>query len=207
LIIACLRPADHEFPGSDGDGRSGPVGRPVPGLAVEVRDENDKVLPNGGIGQVCVRGDGQMSGYLGDATATRQVMPDGWLRTGDLGRFDESGLLHLAGRLKDVIIRGGQKVSPLEVEAALEQHPQVGQAAVIGVPDPDWGEVPVAFVVPVPGEPMDPDDVLRFCVGRLAAYQRPVTLTVLSALPRGATGKLLRRELRDLADDRSRLAS
>jgi acyl-CoA synthetase (AMP-forming)/AMP-acid ligase II len=196
LLIACLPPQDHDPSGSGPSDRALPVGRPAHGLAVEVRNDAGRRVPPEVTGQVCVRGDAVMTGYLGDPQATAEVKPDGWLLTGDRGRFDAHGYLHLEGRLKDLIIRGGQKIAPLEVERLLERHPAVSEAAVVGAPDPDWGQSPVAFVVPNQAGPLEPEDVLRFCVGRIEDYKRPLAVHVVATLPRNATGKLLRRELR-----------
>jgi acyl-CoA synthetase (AMP-forming)/AMP-acid ligase II len=120
------------------------------------------------------------------------------LRTGDLGHFDEEGYLFLAGRLGDAIIRGGENVHPLEVEQVLEEHPGVREAAVVGVPDRRWGEVVMAFVVPIdPARPPDVTDLRTHARARLAGFKVPTEWTFADALPRSATGKLLRRDLRD----------
>ncbi|GAA1927063.1 class I adenylate-forming enzyme family protein [Streptantibioticus ferralitis] len=200
LLIASLRPQDHDVCDAGAADRIVSVGRPVPGVALEVRDEEGRPLADGRVGEICVRGDSVMHGYLGSPEATGEVLPDGWLRTGDLGRVDAEGRLYLEGRLKDLIIRGGQKITPLEVERFLERHPRVAEAAVIGVPDQDWGEVPTAFVVPEGEGPLDGDEVLRSCVGKLDDHKRPVSVRVVGELPRNPTGKLLRRALRDLLE-------
>jgi acyl-CoA synthetase (AMP-forming)/AMP-acid ligase II len=195
LLITCLTPEEHDFSAGQLSARTLSVGRPVPGLAVEVRDESDRPLPPFVAGQLCVRGDAVMEGYLGSSGENDEVMARNWLQTGDRAYIDDLGYVHLDGRLKDVIIRGGQKVVPLEVERVLELHPRVAEAAVVGMPDPDWSESPVAFVVARPGMRIDPDEILRFCVGRIEDFKRPVAAHVVSGLPRNATGKLLRRQL------------
>jgi acyl-CoA synthetase (AMP-forming)/AMP-acid ligase II len=139
---------------------------------------------------------------VGEITARGQHLmrtdADGVLHTGDLGRFDAEGYLFLAGRLGDAIIRGGENVHPLEVEHALEEHPGVREAAVVGVPDLRWGEVVTAIVVPVdPAHPPDVDELRTHARARLAGFKVPTEWTFADALPRSATGKLLRRDLRD----------
>jgi acyl-CoA synthetase (AMP-forming)/AMP-acid ligase II len=192
--MGTLAPEDHVF---DPEAPH-PVGRMVWGMEAAVRDEEGRRLPPGEVGEVCIRGDGLMRGYWEDPEATREAMPDGWFRTGDLGRLDERGFVHLLGRTRDVINRGGLKVYPAEVERALLAHPGVRETAVVGVPDRDWGEVPVAYVVAA-GSPPSPADLLRFTVGRLASYQRPVRVELIDELPRNPAGKILRRVLRERA--------
>src|SRR5206468_4109317 len=114
---------------------------------MSVRDEEGRALAAGEVGEICVRGDGLMQRYLDDPEATREAIQDGWLRTGDLGRMDDRGFVSLAGRSKDLINRGGQKVYPAEVETVLAEHPDVADVVVLGVSDREWGEVPVACVV------------------------------------------------------------
>jgi acyl-CoA synthetase (AMP-forming)/AMP-acid ligase II len=122
--------------------------------------------------------------------------PDGWLRTGDVGRFDDEGYLYLRGRLGEMIIRGGENVYPLEVERVLETHPKIGEAAVVGVDDRRWGQTIKAYVVPVdPADPPDPAELAAYCRDRLAAFKVPVDWELRTALPRNAAGKLLRHSL------------
>jgi acyl-CoA synthetase (AMP-forming)/AMP-acid ligase II len=141
-----------------------------------------------------VRGPQLMSGYLGDPEATAATIDaDGWLHTGDLGRFDDDGYLYLGDRLKELIKVKGFQVAPAEVEAVLRAHPSVADAAVVGVPDEEAGERPMAFVV-ARGE-LDRDELQRFADEQLAPYKRPREIVELDALPRSPTGKLLRRML------------
>lgn len=193
--MGTLGPEDHAF-----DPRAPhPVGRMVWGMEATVRDADGRPLPTGEVGEICVRGDALMRGYWEDPEATRESMPDGWFRTGDLGRLDEGGFVHLEGRVKDVINRGGLKVHPAEVERVLLEHPGVGEAAVVGAPDRDWGEVPVAYVVANGSPAPTPADLLRFTVGRLASYKRPTRVELIDELPRNPAGKILRRVLRERA--------
>jgi len=201
--IAQLRPENHDFSPAGMLGRTRSVGSVLPGVSLVVLDENGAQLPAHAMGEVYLAGDGLMRGYLNDADATRDVLAGGWLRTGDLGRLDEDGFVYLVGRSKDIIVRGGQKVFPAEVERVLIEHQDIAEAAVVGVPDPDWGEVPVAFVAPVAGAKLSADEVLRFCVSRLDNYKRPIGIHVTTALPKNPAGKVLRRQLRAWLDAES----
>ncbi|GAB2711270.1 class I adenylate-forming enzyme family protein [Kitasatospora kifunensis] len=171
-----------------------PSGRVIPGMSVRVLDPHGAESATGGIGEIHVRGPGVMQGYWGDEAATRAVTVDGWTRTGDLGFLDEEGRIHLVDRMKDLIIRAGLNVYPMEVERALHTHPAVLDEAVIGVPDEDYGEVPVAFVV-ADGS-VDESDLMRHLVGRLAPYKRPRRIEFVSTVPRNPAGKILKKLLR-----------
>jgi long-chain acyl-CoA synthetase len=139
-----------------------------------------------------------MKGYWQKPEATADaLLPDGWFRTGDVGELDSDGYLFLRDRLKDMIISGGENVYPAEVENALLAHPEVDEVAVIGIPHDRWGETPHAVVVRASGSTLTPDALIGFARGRLAHYKCPTSITFLDALPRNATGKVLRRELRE----------
>lgn len=194
--ISVLGPADHEA-ARQGDplalARLDSVGCPVPGVQVEIRDGSGSPCAAGIAGEVWVRGD-QVSGRYAGHSATDA---EGWFPTRDRGWFDAGGYLYLDGRLDDVIVRGGENISPGEIEDALRSHPAVADAAVIGVPDPQWGERVVAFVVPHPGTAPAPKD-LRDHVRRLLRSTRtPEIVHLRPELPYSETGKLLRRVLRD----------
>lgn len=163
----------------------GSVGRPAWGVEVRVADG----------GEIEVRGHNVMTGYLGDREATRDVLPDGWLRTGDIGSIDADGRLHVTDRRKDLVIRGGNNVFPAEVEAVLCRHPGVAEVAVVGRPDPHHGEEVVAVVVPRAGVPLD--DLADFAAQHLARTKVPRELVTVAALPLGPSGKVLKRVLRD----------
>ena len=160
---------------------------------VEVRIEPDGA-PDGG-GQIVVRGPMVFGGYLDDAAATDAVLRDGWFRTGDIGRLDEQGLLHVLDRRDDLIVSGGENVYPAEVEAVLKEHAAVADAAVYGWPHERWGAVPVAAVVPGPGATFDEAALRQHCRDRLAAFKVPADIQAVPALPRDELGKLRRREL------------
>jgi malonyl-CoA/methylmalonyl-CoA synthetase len=169
----------------DGERRAGTVGLPLPGVDVALADDTDEIL---------VQGPNVFGGYWQQPDATAEAMTsDGWFRSGDVGRFDEAGYLRIVGRLKELIISGGYNVYPREVEEALRTHPSVVDAAVVGVPHPEWGEQVTAYVV---GDRAAETDVLRFLAQRLAPYKRPKQLRYLEELPRNALGKVLRQQLR-----------
>jgi acyl-CoA synthetase (AMP-forming)/AMP-acid ligase II len=170
-------------------------GRSVPGIRVGIHDEQNRPLPVGEVGEVCVLAVGRMSHYVGDAAETSRTIVDGWVRTGDLGWMDASGYVHLKDRKKDVIKRGGQNVFPAEIENAIAGFDGVADAAVIGVPDDVWGEVPLAFVVVEEGAMFSSDALLVFLHGRLSSYKLPREARIVSEIPRNPAGKILRRVL------------
>jgi acyl-CoA synthetase (AMP-forming)/AMP-acid ligase II len=170
-------------------------GRSVPGLRVEIRDEADRPLPTGEIGEVCVRSWGRMSHYVGDRAATDETIVNGWVRTGDLGWMDEHGYVHISDRKKDVIKRGGQNVFPAEIENAVRRFPGVHDVGVVGVPDPVWTEVPHAYVAMEEGATATAGEIMRFLRGRLATYKQPEHITFVDEIPRNGAGKVLRRVL------------
>lgn len=180
-----------------------PAGRVICGTSMRISSESGDPLPPREIGEVCVRGDGVMLGYWENPAATDEVIRDGWLRTGDLGYLDEAGYVYLVGRLKEMIMRSGQQVFPVEVEKVLLEHPAIAEAGVVGIADPDWGETPVAFLVVRPGSAVTADEVNAFLVDRLASYKRPSRIEFVQELPRGMAGKLLRRVLKERAMERA----
>lgn len=138
-----------------------------------------------------------MAGYWGNSDATSAVFKDGWYRTGDIVVCDESQYYYMVDRARDMIISGGLNVYPAEVEAAISENPAVDEVAVIGVPDDHWGESVKAFVVLRPGEDASEKDIIAAVQTRLAGYKKPRFVEFVAALPKGATGKILKRELRD----------
>lgn len=179
-----------------------PVGRPDPGVELAVRDIADGTpLPPGKAGEVLIRGPQVMRGYWQRPNETAAVLSaDGWLRTGDVGMLDEAGRLHLLDRVKDLIISGGENISPAEIEQVLCDHPGVAEAAVIGIASETWGETPLAYVVPSGVEPVTEDALIAFCRRHLAGFKCPTAVRVVDSLPRNATGKVLKRELRAATD-------
>ncbi|MET9764373.1 AMP-binding protein [Streptomyces sp. NPDC006372] len=170
-------------------------GRGVPGIRVEIHDEHNQPVPSGEMGEVCVLAIGRMSHYASDPTETAEIIVDGWVRTGDVGHMDENGYIHLKARKKDLIKRGGQNVFPAELESVIGEIPDVHDVAVAGVPDADWGEVPVAFVVARAGAVLSPVDIQRFLADRLASYKQPKLVKLVDEIPRNPAGKILRRVL------------
>lgn len=181
------------------DADSWPGGRGIPGLLIQVQDAGGAEVAVREVGEVCVRGPGMMREYWEDPEATAAAVRDGWLRTGDLGRMDEQGYVYLVDRATDMLIRGGQNVYPAEVERRLLERPEVADAAVLGVPDDDWGESPVAYVVVRDGTPADRGTaaaLTRDLRGRLASYKVPTEIIFIDEIPRNGAGKALKRVLR-----------
>jgi acyl-CoA synthetase (AMP-forming)/AMP-acid ligase II len=172
------------------------VGRIHDGGEAVVLGEADEPLPFGTTGELCLRSDCVMLGYLDDPEATERALRGGWLHTGDLGVMDERGYIRILGRNQDAYKRGGVTVYAIDVETVLSEHPAVAAAAVVGVADPLLGQVGVAFVVPVPGRALDQGDLAAFCRARLAGYKVPAAFEVVADLPRTASGKVRKFELR-----------
>jgi acyl-CoA synthetase (AMP-forming)/AMP-acid ligase II len=177
--------------------RLGSVGLPFTALEVRVAGADDRALPPDEPGEVLVRGDTVMAGYWRDDKATAETLRGGWLHTGDIGVFDAEGFLTLRDRSKDLIISGGMNIYPREVEEALLRHPAVRAAAVVGRPDPEWGEAVVAFVVAADGAAPPVDELDRTCLERIARYKRPKDYRFVDALPVNNYGKVVKRELRE----------
>ncbi|MFG0243733.1 MAG: AMP-binding protein [Phycisphaerales bacterium JB054] len=179
------------------DWRRRSVGTPVPKVEQIIVDPaSGKVLPQGREGEVLVRGPNRMLGYFNLPNETSQaITPDGWFRTGDMGRFDKDGHLYITGRIKEMLIVGGENVFPREIEEVINRHPSVHASAVIGTTDPMRGEVPVAFVELEEGATFDARSILCLCRDQLAGYKVPRDVRVLDALPRNPTGKIQRRQL------------
>ncbi|HEX6167193.1 MAG TPA: AMP-binding protein [Acidimicrobiales bacterium] len=172
------------------------VGRPRPGVEVAVRDTDGRAAPTGEVGELWLRSPTQMAGYWRDPKATAATLVEGWLRTGDLARIDERGLVRLAGRAREMFVRGGYNVYPAEVEAVLAAHPAVTEVAVVPRPDPVMGEVGVAVVVPLdPTAPPPLADLRAFLAGRLAAYKAPEAVRIVDELPLTPMQKVDRRAL------------
>ena len=173
------------------------VGETVPGVEVEIRDIEGNRLPHGQEGEICVKGHNIMKGYLNNPADTEATFwRDGWFRSGDLGVLDEKGYLFIVGRLKDMIITGGENVYPREVEEALYAMPQVQECAVVGIPDKEWGEKVVAFIVPKAEGTFSAGDVKSFLKSRLSPFKVPKEYVTVKDMPKSATGKILKRELK-----------
>ncbi|MHB8765493.1 MAG: long-chain-fatty-acid--CoA ligase [Deferrisomatales bacterium] len=170
-------------------------GQPCPGVHVRLVDDAGRDVGLGEVGEIVVRSGSLMLEYWRRPEETRQVLRDGWLHTGDLGRHDETCHLYIVGRKKEMIISGGENVYPREVEEVLYQHPAVAEVAVIGLPDPVWVERVHGVVALAQGREANADELIRFCKQRLASYKVPKTFEFVAALPKNATGKILKREL------------
>ena len=173
------------------------VGRPYPWVELTIRDPATcMALPAGSSGEIWTRSAQNTPGYAGDPVATQRLLTvDGWLRTGDIGYLDDEGRLFVTDRLKELIITGGENVVPAEVESVLREHDDIADVAVVGLPDPRWGEVVTAVVVPRPGRTPTLDDVVAFSADRLVGYKRPRALHLVGELPRGMTGKVRKHAL------------
>jgi acyl-CoA synthetase (AMP-forming)/AMP-acid ligase II len=176
------------------------AGRPIPDVEVRVVDDDGKDVPTGEPGEVVVRGYNVMAGYYGDPGATSATIDeDGWLRTGDIGVFDDGGNLKITDRKKDMFLVGGFNAYPAEIENMMMRHPSVGQVAVVGVPDQRLGEVGKAFVVPRAGATVDPEALVAWCRDEMANYKAPRSVEVVDELPLNASGKVLKFRLREQA--------
>lgn len=189
--ISLLKPADHRDPA-----RLRSAGRAVMAIEARIVDAEDNELPPGEIGEIVARGEAVMTGYWNRPAESAEALRGGWMHTGDVGRIDPDGYIHVVDRLKDMIITGGENVYSVEVEAALASHPAVAQCAVVGLPDARWGERVHAVIVATPGVVPDADDILAHVRAKLAAYKCPRSIEFRTTLPLSAAGKVLKAELR-----------
>ena len=202
--ITFLGPDDHIIQGTEEEKEkklkrlTSSIGKPLPDVEVKIVDIDGNTLPVFEVGEILAKGPRVMTGYWKDEEKTAQVLTsDGWLRTGDKGYFDEEGYIYLAGRADDLIIRGGENISPKEVEDVLYKHPKIEEAAVIGVSDPEWGQECRAIVAVKKGETLTEKEVIEHCSG-LAGFKRPKSVIFVNELPRNTVGKILRAKLREL---------
>jgi acyl-CoA synthetase (AMP-forming)/AMP-acid ligase II len=202
--ITTLGPDDHIIEGTEEEKEkklrrlTSSIGRQMSDIEMKIIDEAGNDLPLGEVGEIVARGPRVMSGYWKDAEKTaKAITADGWLHTGDMGYMDEEGYFYLAARADDLIIRGGENISPEEVENTLYSHPAVEEAAVIGVPDPEWGQQPRAIVVLKEDKAATAEELIEFCRERLASFKRPRSVIFVDELPRTSTGKILKRMLRE----------
>jgi long-chain acyl-CoA synthetase len=168
-------------------------------VRIRVADAQGQALPPGEVGEVLIQGDSVMAGYWKNPEATAAAIRDGWLWTGDMGTLDADGFLTLKDRSKDLIISGGSNIYPREVEEVLLTAPGVAEVAVVGAPDPEWGEIVVAFVVPQPGAAatLDSKTLDAFCLEHIARFKRPKRYEIVESLPKNNYGKVLKTELRE----------
>jgi len=189
-LVTLAGPADHV-------GRPGTIGRALRGNEIRLLDDAGREVPDGEIGELYARNSMLITGYHKNADATRSSQRDGFFSVGDLARRDPDGYYFLESRKHDMVISGGVNIYPREIEDHLHTHPGILDAAVIGAPDPEWGETLHAFVVVRDGHTVSEADVINYCREGLADFKRPRKVTFLSELPRNPTGKVLKRELRD----------
>jgi len=175
--------------------KPGSIGTPIRGVQMRVVDSGGQEVPQGDVGEIVIRGHNVMKGYWRRPEETAKAIPDGWFRTGDLGRVDKEGYFEIVDRKKDMIIRGGYNVYPREIEEVLYEHPAVAEAAVIGLPHPALGEEVGAAVVLKPGAGVTAEEVRDYVKAQVAAYKYPRQVWIVDALPKGPTGKIVKREI------------
>ena len=198
LLLTVLEAEDHDLSSKEGQKHLLSSGRVVPTARVKIVDEAGQSLPLGDIGEIAVQSSQNMVGYWNAPELTAgTIMEDGWIRTRDLGYVDNEGYVYLVDRKSDMIITGGFNVYPREIEDVIYQHPQVLEAAAIGVPDPTWGESIKVFVVLRPGQIASEEEIIAWCRERLAGYKRPKSVEFVASLPKSPVDKVLRRVLRD----------
>ena len=191
--IAALPPEDHDLGGNE---RMKSAGKAVPGVELKVVDENGEELPRGEVGELVCKSPSNMACYWNLPDATESSLKNGWMHTGDAAYMDEDGYVFIQDRMKDMIISGGENVYPAQVESAIYGHPSVGEVAVIGVPDDTWGEAVKACIVPKPGAVVDEASVIEWTKERLAGFKVPKSIDIIELMPRNASGKILRKDLR-----------
>ena len=179
----------------DKERKPGSIGTPIEGVEMQVVDENDEPVGQGEVGEIVIRGHNIMKGYWQRPEATEETMRGGWFHSGDMARTDEDGYFYIVDRKKDLIIRGGYNVYPREVEEVLYEHPKIREAAVVGIPHDEWGEEIGAAVVLMEGEELSAEQVSSYVRDRIAAYKYPRFVWFLDDLPKGPTGKILKREI------------
>jgi long-chain acyl-CoA synthetase len=176
--------------------RVGSIGKPIWGVQMRILRDDGQLGKTGEIGEILIRGHNVMKQYLNRPQATRDAIVDGWFRTGDVGHFDEDGYFYIVDRKKDIIIRSGMNIYPREIEEILYGHPKVLEASVVGVPDAARGEEVKAYISTIRGESVEPEEIIDYLSQRMAKYKVPREVEVLDELPKGPTGKILKRELK-----------
>ncbi|OZC92981.1 acyl-CoA synthetase [Rhodococcus sp. 06-418-1B] len=194
--ITVLPPALHDHPRPEGVD-IGTCGYPRTGMQISIQDDAGHEVPTGETGEICVAGPAVFEGYLDNDAANESAFRDGWFRTGDLGVVDEYGFLYVTGRASDMYISGGSNVYPRDIEEKILLHPSVSEVAVLGMPDPKWGEVGVAICVPVTAGECDVEEVQRWLELKIARYKMPRHFLVWDELPKSGYGKIVKRTIRD----------
>ncbi|MDD4241760.1 MAG: AMP-binding protein, partial [Smithellaceae bacterium] len=179
--------------------KPGTIGKPMKGMEMKIFDDHDNEVPQGQEGEIVLRGPMVMKGYWNMPEATAEVIRNGWLHTGDIGFVDADGYFTITDRKKDIIIKGGENISPRVIEEVLYAHPAVAEASVIGIKDKVYGEDIKAFVTLKPNAAATPDEILEFCRGKLKKFFVPKEVVILAAMPKTLVGKILKKELRKMA--------
>jgi long-chain acyl-CoA synthetase len=174
--------------------RPGSCGLPI-GNEMKVVDDDDNEVPDGELGEIVLRGENILKGYFKNPEATANAFRNGWFHTNDIGYRDQDGFFYIVDRKSDMIIRGGENIYPREIDEVLYQHPAVASAATIGVPDSLYGEEVAAFIVLKEGLDVSEDELIAYCKSELADYKCPKSIQIVKDIPKGPTGKLLKREL------------
>jgi long-chain acyl-CoA synthetase len=174
------------------------IGMAIPSQEVEIMDDQNNILPYGERGEICIRGEAVMMGYLNKPEATAETIRDGWLHTGDMGHMDETGYVYISGRKKEMINRGGENIYPREIEIPLEKHPKIAEVAVIGAPDPALGERVRACIVLHEGASMTAEEVREYLQDKIAKYKLPEYVEFMDRFPRNPTGKILKQDLKKM---------
>jgi len=198
--ISVLKPPEHKIALADESHREmlASCGKAIVGVETKVVGPDDREVAPGELGELCARGENVMMGYWGKPEDTRIALRNGWLHTGDLVRMDEEGYIYIVDRLKDIIISGGENIASREVEEVLYSHSAIMEAAVIGVPDPKWGEAIKAVVVLKENTSITEKELIDFCKERLASFKKPKSVDFVKALPKNPQGKIQKNELRKL---------
>ncbi len=196
-ITTLLKPEDHVLEGTEAQvGRLASSGKPAINYEIRIVDDNDNDVPVGEVGEIIGRSEAMTIGYWQMPDATAEKLRNGWLHTGDLGRFDEEGFVYIVERKGDMIISGGVNIYPREIEEVLYKHPAISEASVIGVPDEHWGEVVKAIVVLKDGASATEAEIIELCAAHLASYKKPKTVEFWKNLPKSAAGKILKKDIR-----------
>jgi fatty-acyl-CoA synthase len=203
--ITVLPPHMHSLDDDEPDAPVGSCGRPRTGMEVRVFDEKMQPVPTGTVGEICCRGPAVFSGYNDNSVATAKAMRGGWFHTGDLGKVDARGFLYVTGRESDMYISGGSNVYPREVEEVLLTHPDIVEVAIVGVPDPKWGEAGIAVAVRKVGATVDQESLLAYLDGRCARYRWPRQIFFWDVLPKSGYGKVVKRDVLNLLHERGLL--
>ena len=193
-----LRPEDHVLDGSEEKlRRLASCGKEIFNVEVKVVNEEGIEVKPGELGEIILQSDSVMKGYWKLPDETDETIRNGWLNTGDMGNIDEKGYIFIVDRKKDMIISGGENIYPREIEEILYTHPSIIEAAIIGIPDDQWGEAVKAFVVVKEGENVSEQEIIDFCTEKLASYKKPKSVEFLEILPRNPAGKVLKKELKE----------